>query len=144
MTSGKLHAAVLTALLLAAPGAAQAVELRLMVPNLKAANGPVVVWLYSDANGWKSGAAPFRSAAPPIQDGRVTATFEIPEGQYAVVAFQDRNGDGKLDALPFGWPTEPVGFSGVTDRPWFGRPDWDAADFSVQNDQRLTVFVRLK
>jgi len=144
MTFGKLHAAMLIGLLLAAPVAAQAGELKLMVPDLKPANGPVVVWLYNDAIGWKGGAAPFRSAAPPILDGRATATFEAPEGRYAAVAFQDRNGNGKLDVLPFGWPTEPVGFSGVANRPWFGWPDWDRSDFQVQEGQYTTVFVRLK
>lgn len=148
MTGGKSHAAGLGALFLAAlflgaPAPAHAVELRVMVPNLKPQGGRVVVSLYKDPEAWKAGGAPLQSVTLPVQDGRVTAVFQTPAGRYAVAAFQDRNGDGKLGLLPFGWPTEPSGYSGVTRRPMFGRPDWDRADFPVSEDQRTTVFVRL-
>lgn len=153
MTGGKSHAAAQpaiflaalwsAALLLAAPASAHAVELRVMIPNLKPQGGPVVVSLYKDADAWKAAAAPLLSVTLPVQDGRVTAVFQAPPGRYAVAAFQDRNGDGKLGLLPFGWPTEPSGYSGVS-RPMFGRPPWDQADFPVNEDQRTTVFVRLK
>ena len=144
MTSGKLHAAVLAATVLMAPAGAQAVELRIMAPNLKPENGRVVVAVYNDPNGWKSGAAPFRTAVLPVAEGRVTAVFQLPEGRYAAAVFQDRDGDGKLGLLPFGWPREPVGYSGIANRPLFGRPGWDVSDFAVQEDVRMTVFVRLK
>jgi len=48
-----------------------------------------------------------RSTAP-----RVTVSFpNIPEGTYAVQAFQDRNANAKLDRSFIGIPKEPIGFS---------------------------------
>jgi uncharacterized protein (DUF2141 family) len=138
-----MHALALAATILAVPAAARALELRIMIPNLKPEAGRVVVSVYNDAAAWKAGSAPFRTAALPVVEGRATASFQVPAGRYAVAAFQDRDGDGKLGQLPFGWPTEPSGYSGVT-RPMFGRPDWDRSDFSLNEDERTTVFVRLK
>lgn len=144
MTSGKMHAMAIAAMLLGAPAGAQALELRVMTPNLKPEGGRVVVAVYNDPKAWKAGGAPQYRAVLPVQDGRVTAVFQAPAGRYAVAVFQDRDGDGKLGQLPFGWPTEASGYSGVANRPMFGRPAWDAADFPLQDDQRMTVFVRLK
>lgn len=42
----------------------------------------------------------------------VTITFDnVPEGVYAVQAYQDRNGNAKLDRSFIGIPQEPIGFS---------------------------------
>ncbi|WP_438382436.1 DUF2141 domain-containing protein [Asaia sp. BMEF1] len=43
---------------------------------------------------------------------KVSVSFEdVPEGVYAVQAFQDRNGNAKLDRSFIGIPREPIGFS---------------------------------
>jgi uncharacterized protein (DUF2141 family) len=143
MTHTRMHALALAAIILAAPASARALDLQLMVPNLKPEQGPVVVSVYNDPAAWKAGGPAFRTAVVPVQDGRAVVRFDVPPGRYAAAVFQDRDGDGRLGALPFGWPTEPSGYSGVT-RPMFGRPSWDRADFSVTEDERTTVFVRLK
>jgi uncharacterized protein (DUF2141 family) len=62
----------------------------------------------------------------------VTATFNgLAPGQYAIRAFHDVDGDGKMGANPFGIPTEPYAFSnnaaGV-----MGPPKWSAAAFEVK------------
>jgi uncharacterized protein (DUF2141 family) len=45
-------------------------------------------------------------------DRRLTIRFrDLPPGQYAAVAFQDLNGNGKLDKNFLGIPKEPYGFS---------------------------------
>jgi uncharacterized protein (DUF2141 family) len=142
MTFHRMHALALAAMLLGAPAAAHAVELKVMAPNIKPEAGRVVVRVYNDAAKWKTGAGPVASVVAQVQDGVATAVFQLPAGRYAASAFQDRNGDGKLGVLPFDWPTEPSGYSGVS-RPMFGRPPWDKSDFPLSEDERTTVFVRL-
>jgi uncharacterized protein (DUF2141 family) len=39
----------------------------------------------------------------------LTHSVELPEGEYVVSSFQDKNGDGKLNSTIFGIPTEHVG-----------------------------------
>ena len=50
-------------------------------------------------------------------------------GRYAVMAYVDRNGNGKLDRGMFGRPTEPYGFSNGGGR--FGPPDFADAVIDV-------------
>jgi uncharacterized protein (DUF2141 family) len=54
---------------------------------------------------------------------------DVPPGTYAVAAFQDLDGDGRLGRTPLGLPTEPYGFSNGAGRR--GRPDFAAAAFRL-------------
>lgn len=54
---------------------------------------------------------------------------EVPPGTYAVAAFQDLDGDGRLGRTGLGLPTEPYGFSNGAGRR--GRPDFAAAAFRL-------------
>lgn len=56
---------------------------------------------------------------------RVSVTFaDIPEGIYAVQAFQDRNANARLDRSFIGIPKEPIGFS-RDPKVSFGPPGFD-------------------
>jgi len=43
--------------------------------------------------------------------GPVTVTVEVPQGTYAVQAFQDEGMTGMMTMNALGMPTEPLGFS---------------------------------
>lgn len=146
MTVARMHALALAAMILTATptvAAPSAVELQIMIPNVKPDAGAVVVSLYRDPAPWSQGGEPLLRTTASVTQGIATARFHLPAGRYAVEAYQDRNGDGRLGVLPFGWPTEPVGYSGGA-RPLFGRPPFERALFPVNEDARTTVFVRLK
>ncbi len=103
-----------------APGGCAKVE----VQNLRTGQGPLMVAAYTNA-------ATFRKTAASQQ--RVAVTGETMTIQVcglsgdtvALTLFQDLNADGKLDANPFGIPTEPWGASGKS-TPMTG-PTWDTA-----------------
>lgn len=103
-----------------APGGCAKVE----VQNLRTGQGPLMVAAYTDA-------ASFRKAATSQLQVNVTGetmTVQVCGLTGEVVAltlFQDLNGNGKLDANPFGMPTEPWGASGKSS-PMAG-PTWDTA-----------------
>ena len=61
-------------------------------------------------------------------------------GHYAVAVFHDVNGNGELDMIPPGLPTEPYGFSNDVGR--FRPPDFKAALVGV-GEGRTTVVVNL-
>lgn len=144
MAGARMHALALAATLFAAAGpASAAVELQVMIPVARPQAGPIRVELHHGAGSWSGTGVPLQSGVATVQDGVATARFFVPEARYAVMAYQDRNSDGRLNLLPFGFPTEPVGFSGGL-RPLFGRPTWDQSDFGVTEGERTTVFVRLK
>ncbi len=64
----------------------------------------------------------------------------MPPGSYAVAAFQDLDGDGRLGRTPLGLPTEPYGFSNGAGRR--GRPDFAAAAFRL-GEPGASLRVRL-
>ena len=51
-------------------------------------------------------------------------------GTYAIKAYHDRNGNGRLDTGAFGAPVEPYGFSNDA-RGTFGPPPFTAATFTL-------------
>ena len=53
--------------------------------------------------------APSPAAAPEQPVG--SASDGLPDGDYAVRAFHDLNGDGKMNTNPFGMPVEPDEYS---------------------------------
>jgi uncharacterized protein (DUF2141 family) len=63
--------------------------------------------------------------------GRALFTFrDVAPGIYAVAAYQDSNGNGRLDRTGLGLPLEPYGFSGAVSRR--ARPDFAEAAFTLR------------
>ena len=126
----------LAAMLLGAIHAAPAATLALEVGDGIRAGEPLLVAIYdSEANWMKQAAHAVRAQAPAdlAKPGVHTVTIEtLPPGRYAVMAYVDRNGNGKLDRGMFGRPTEPYGFSNGGGA--FGAPDFSDAAFEVAGD----------
>ena len=72
------------------------------------------------------------SARAPAHAGAVMVTIGgIPPGLYAAQAFQDANGNGRIDRTLLGMPEEPMGFS--RDAPFrFGPPRFADARFRLE------------
>jgi uncharacterized protein (DUF2141 family) len=62
----------------------------------------------------------------------------LPAGNYAVSAYQDLNGNGKLDKNLVGIPSEPYGFSNNA-RPKFRAPNWDETRFELRADTQIEI-----
>ena len=66
---------------------------------------------------------------------------DVPPGRYAVAAYQDVNGNGELDKVPPGIPTEPYAFSNDVGR--LAPPSFERALVEV-GEGRTMVVVRLR
>jgi len=78
----------------------------------------------------------------PAKPGTMRFTFRgLPRGRYAIAAYHDLNGNGRLDKQTFGLPAEPYGFSNDVGR--FAPPNFERALVEVA-DPTTTVSVRLK
>jgi uncharacterized protein (DUF2141 family) len=97
---------------------------------------------------WKGGATfltppPYRTATVQLAAGRVEATFaDLDGGEYAVSAFLDKNGNGKLDRSVIGKPAESYGFSNGA-RGKLGPPKFRDASIQVSESNR-TISIRLE
>jgi uncharacterized protein (DUF2141 family) len=69
------------------------------------------------------------TVAPSARTLRLTFT-DLEPGEYAVGAYQDLNGNGRLDATVAPKPTEPWGVSN-NPRPDDRAPTWDEAKFTL-------------
>jgi uncharacterized protein (DUF2141 family) len=69
-----------------------------------------------------------------------TATFELPDGTYAVGVFHDVDGDEALSKNFLGIPKEPFGFSNNV-RGRFGPPSFKDASISITGTMAITIAV---
>lgn len=124
----------------AAVTASASATLSVTFTGIEAKQGRIMVALYDEA-GWQGG-KPVRVAMADANDVQVPLTLtDLPAGRYGVKAFHDINGNGKMDANPFGMPTEPFAFSNDA-RGAMGPASWTDAAFTVApgvNTQTITI-----
>jgi uncharacterized protein (DUF2141 family) len=67
---------------------------------------------------------------------------DLPPGDYAVMLFQDLNGNDKVDANLLGMPTEPWGAS-IGGKTLLGAPGWSDARFTLPpSGSTITIELR--
>ncbi len=123
----------------AATAAAQAVEqpvavvagLAIRFEGIESPTGQIMLSVFDSAAAHDQGGKPVRAAAVTVDGAAATARFEgLAPGDYAVKAFHDVDGDGKMATNPFGMPLEPFAFSNNA-KAEGGPPRWEAARFAV-------------
>ena len=116
----------------AAPPGCASVE----VQNLRVGQGPLMLAAYTDAASFRKTAATQMQVA--VTDVRMTVSVcGLAGDAVAITLYQDLNANGKLDANPFGMPTEPWGASG---KPAPMGPSWGSAQVPLGTD---TIVVKL-
>jgi len=139
----RIHKLALTiSLLLGATALASAANLTVTVKDVRNANGSVLIAVYDLSGFGKPELAKAKQKAG-ANAGEVKFVFQgLPAGKYAVAAFHDENGNGKLDRNSLGVPTEGYGFSndaqGTTGPPNFNQA---AFDFDGKTDKAISFFL---
>ncbi|HXU93241.1 MAG TPA: DUF2141 domain-containing protein [Gallionella sp.] len=107
------HKVAASLMLVMATLQSQAAELVVHVDHVANDRGFVCVAIHRTESGYLDGddAKAFRLGKIAAHAPEVTLRFELPAGKYAIKAFHDENGDGKLNRNFFGAPTEPYGIS---------------------------------
>ena len=124
-------------------GPAPAGEITVVATGLRGEGESVRLALVSTPAAFEDREAPLKTAAARIAGGTARLVLEdVPYGDYALMLYQDRNGNGKLDPGFLGMPKEPYGFSNNVRSPT-GRPPFEKARFTLR-ESRLTLEVRLK
>ena len=113
--------------------------------GFKTDEGNARVAFFLDARVWPDGdSSIFATAVVPISDGRALAVFEdVPAGPFAVSVFHDEDGDGELDSVALGIPSEPYGFSGDA-RDMFGAPSFEEARIELAAGETRQITIRVK
>ena len=120
---------------------AQAARVTVTVDGIRSTEGVILVAVFDGAATFLKKALQGQSVMAHAPS--VTLIFEnLQPGRYAMSAFHDRNGDGKLDRGVFGIPTEPYGFSRDA-RAAMGPPVFADAVFEIPADG-ISLVIHLK
>jgi len=131
---------MIAAVLAGACAAVSAATIEVRVSGVSAAKGKVAVAVCDKATFLKDCV---HSTTAPATEGETVVTLKnVPAGNWAVLAYQDANNNGKLDRNFVGMPTEKYGFSRDA-RGSFGPPDFAEAAFAVSGETVSTV-VKLR
>lgn len=139
MMTFRFAAPVLVTLLTAAP--VFAADLTVAFQD-SASQGRIMVALYDSAEAYDGQGRPAQVAMLDAAAGETRTVFkDLPDGDYAIRAFHDLNGDGKMNANPFGMPIEPFAFSNnaVGD---MGPASWERARFVAAGEVVQTIVLK--
>jgi uncharacterized protein (DUF2141 family) len=107
-------------------------ELTVTFKGVKTPTGAVMLSLAGSEAAYDGKAPGAGQAVAPVQGDTAVATFKgLAPGRYAIKAFHDVNGDGKMSQNPFGMPTEPFAFSNNAHGS-MGPAKWADASFEVK------------
>ncbi len=114
---------------LAVPAPAPAAQLDIELTGIENDHGLVRVAVCTPAT-FTTKHCPFTGAAPAKGGSVVVSVPDIPPGRYAVQAYHDEDGNGRLRKGLFGMPAEAIGFSRDA-RVRLGAPSFDEAAIDV-------------
>lgn len=140
MRTATLTLPLVLSLLAGAASAVSAATVEVHVSGVAAGKGKVNVAVCDKERFLKQCAY---SASAPARDGdNVISVANVPPGTWAVLAYQDENGNDELDRNLIGIPKENYGFSRDA-RGKFGPPGFDDAAIEVGGDKTFAP-VRLR
>ncbi len=105
-------------------------DLKIVVDNLKPAQGYLMIGVYAGKAAYDTEAR-VRSERVAVTAGQMDVVVAgLPAGDYGLKLFHDVNGNTRLDSNLLGIPTEPVAFSNNA-RGAFSPASWTDAHFTV-------------
>jgi outer membrane protein len=119
----------------------EAAELAVSIEN-PPINGTVIAMLFNSSSTFVDLRDPVRVITLPAGGTAPGRINDLPSGEYALVVYQDENGNGRLDENFIGIPSEPLGFS---NRYWpQGPPTFTHAAFKLSADESKTIDIKLQ
>ena len=123
--------------------AAGAADLTVKVSGVRNASGSVSAGIFNSESSFAKTSEALASFRIKATLGSVGFTVhDLPPGKYAVTAYHDENGNGRLDFDPTGVPTEGYGVSNDERNP-LAPPEFAKAAFELR-DQNKSVTVNIR
>lgn len=141
LSIASLQAAAFTLVPLSTAKAEDSASLTLSFSGIDTPAGAIMAGLYDTESAF-AGGEPVRGVRIAVSGTDVSATVTgLKPGRYAVKAYHDVDGDGRMNTNPFGIPTEPYAASNNAPSN-MGPPSWSDAVFEVaagENAQSITI-----
>ncbi|MEO0571617.1 MAG: DUF2141 domain-containing protein [Bacteroidota bacterium] len=114
-------------------------EITVQVLNVPHSKGKISVALYNKKESFLKFEEVYASASSAAKTGKTNVLLEnIPDGNYAIALFYDKNGNDKLDMNWIGIPKEKVAFSNAKMK-LFGPPSFQECSFELQDDTMISI-----
>ena len=120
-------------------------SLTINVSGVSERKGKLQVALFNSAEGFPSEAKPFRTEVLNINDNNPLQVIfkDLPDGEYSVAVYHDKNSNGKLDKNLLGIPVEDYGFSNDTRGTRMSAPSFEDTKMQIGGaDAEVAIEVR--
>ena len=122
--------------------ASHAADLTVTVTGIRNASGSVSAGIYNSATSFPQASEALVLVRIKAAPGSLGFTIHnLPPGQYAIAAYHDENGNGRLDFDPTGAPTEGYGVSNDARNP-VAPPEFAKAAFELR-DRNTSVTINI-
>ncbi|MEM9000629.1 MAG: DUF2141 domain-containing protein [Bacteroidota bacterium] len=108
------------------------------VTEIPQSQGKISVAVYNSAKSFLKFDRVFVSGSSMAKKGTTAVSVDVPEGEYAIAVFYDKNGNDQLDTNWLGIPKEKVAFSNAK-MGAFGPPRFKDCAFKVQADTKIAI-----
>ncbi len=116
-------------------------QLTVKIEGIKSTDGFLYIALHNSDKTWMTDQQPVQGQKLPMVEKSMQVVFkDLPEGDYGVTLYQDKNDNGHIDKNGIGIPTEPYGFS--QNGGSFGPPSFDNAKVKVAADTETTIYLQ--
>lgn len=134
---------ILTVLILASGStvfAQNKANLNVTITNIESDEGKVVVSLFNSKETFLG--KHYRQQVVSAKSGSISFDFkDLPNGDYTISAYQDKNKNGELDKNFIGIPMEPYGIS-MDGKSNFGPPNYQNSMFTIDgNSKKLSIKI---
>jgi uncharacterized protein (DUF2141 family) len=117
-------------------------ELTIEISGITRGRGKIYVAVYDRPETFPTaGQQRIRQILAASEQSLIVHFKDLPPGEYAAVAFQDVNGNAKLDKNFIGMPKEPYGFSNGA-RGAAGPPKFSAAAVTLNPDGTTRIALK--
>lgn len=113
-------------------------ELSIIITGVKPVIGNINLGLYNNASDFPKEEKEYKNIIFKADSSVVSYSLEIPQGEYAIAVFHDKNADDKCNRSLLGFPTEGYGFSNNV-RPRFSAPSFEKTKFNVGESKTITI-----
>lgn len=116
-------------------------NLTIHVHNIPSSAGSINVAVYGSEKTFLTYDGAIKADRVSAHKGKLTLILEdLPEGEYALAVFHDKNENKKVDTNWLGIPTEKVGFSKGKIGP-FGPPRYKDCTFTLISDDEIDIVL---
>jgi uncharacterized protein (DUF2141 family) len=117
-------------------------DLKLVITGVDDVKGSMYIAVFDNKESFPDFGKQLVEKVLPVDSKTLSCTFkDLPNSDYAVAIFHDKNNNGKLDKNAFGIPLEPYGFS-QNARARFSAPSFNDAKIVLDGNQSIEITIQ--